>query len=230
MLFLWFKKLSIYTYQLASYVDNVLLMGLFTDPPPPYYLPHVRAPPHSAMYQSVSREPAWRVSVWGLIVQWSIEGHTDHDECTADSGEQRMLLGPSYNRIIWQRTIKLYSVWHALRWCKFSVLRRMYAWAHRHIETWWSGWKGGGRRRQTSYNKKCAARKPAATLHRVYQTNTESCLLVFRDVTLPNAGKIHYMTSHMWKQNNLQSRYCGGLKSYKLSFIIHSVVCLTTGP
>lgn len=32
MLFLWFKKLSIYTYQLASYVDNVLLMGLFADP------------------------------------------------------------------------------------------------------------------------------------------------------------------------------------------------------
>ena len=171
------------------------------------------------MYQSVSREPAWSVSVWGLIVQWSIEGHTDHDECTADSGEQQMPLRPSYNRIIWQRTIKLYTVWHALRWCKFSVLRRMYAWVHRHIETWCSGWKGLGgrggrrRRRQTSYNKKCAARKPAATLHWVYQTNKESCLLVFQEVTTFNVGKIHYITSHMWKQNNLQSRYRGGLKS-----------------
>ena len=125
MLFLRFKKLSIYTYQLASYVDNVLLMGLSTDPPPPYYLPHVRAPPHSAMYQSVSRQPAWRVTVWGLIVKWSIEGHTDHDECTVVSREQQVLLGPSYNRIIWQRTIKHYSVWHALGWCKFSVLRRL---------------------------------------------------------------------------------------------------------
>lgn len=66
MLFLWFKKLSIYTYRLASFVDNVLLMWLSSGHPSLMF-EHPLVVPCINLWAGGS---AWRVNVWGLKDTW----------------------------------------------------------------------------------------------------------------------------------------------------------------